>query len=90
MSTTYENIATKNAEKPSPCSVRTTASAAIDSAERASSDAPSTRPVPASMNGRRPTASTIGPSSGWQTMPTPVYRPITMPISTSVPPSVRM
>jgi hypothetical protein len=42
------------------------------------------------MKGRRPTASTIGPSSGWHTMPTPVYTPITMPISTSVPPSARM
>ena len=69
-STTYENIATKYTEKPTPCSARTSAKTPIESYAIGSSEAPSTSAVPLTMKSRRPSASTHGPTSGWHTMPT--------------------
>jgi hypothetical protein len=90
MSTTYEKLATKNMEKPMPWHARTTASSGTPPGTAASSEAATVRPIPTSMNGRRPMTSTQGPISGWQTMPTPLKRPITMPIWISLPPSCWM
>ena len=69
-STTYENIATKYTEKPTPWSPRTSAKTPIESKAIGSSEAPSTSAVPLTMKSRRPSASTHGPTSGWHTMPT--------------------
>src|SRR5262249_21894221 len=76
----------KNTENAIPWSTRTSARPAMLFVIVASSVDSSSSPTPTRRNGRRPSASTHGPTSGWHTMPTALYQPITTPMSTSVPP----
>jgi hypothetical protein len=62
-------LATKNAEKPRPCRTRTTPSIGTPVATNARNEERTTSTVPRIMKGRRPSASTQGPMSGWQTIP---------------------
>jgi hypothetical protein len=62
-------LATKNAEKPMPCTRRRKPKTTIDDDSAEASAVARTTLVPNARNWRRPTASTQAPTSGWQTMP---------------------